>query len=151
MNSDLEIQAYLDNELTSAQARQVALRMDKDADAERLFRELRAVKKALAEAEPEHKLTEPREFYFAQIVQRIDRAEALAAEQRVEVPWWRRAIAPIAGVAAVSAVAFLLARTATPTTNFAQETGPRTHESGAITFRSHADGMTIVWIDGQKE
>jgi anti-sigma factor RsiW len=150
MNSELEIQAYLDNELTSAEARRVALRLDKDPAGAELYRELRETRKALIEGEPEHKLSDSRDFYFAQIVQKIDRAEAQAAEGRVEIPWWRRAVAPVAGFAAVAAVAFLLARTATPGTHFAQETGTAAQETGAITFRSHADGMTIVWIDGQK-
>jgi len=77
MNSDtqLKIQAYLDNELSPGEARKIAATLSSDRDLQELYGELQATKETLRANEPEVKLGDSREFYWSQIQRRIATAE----------------------------------------------------------------------------
>ena len=65
MNREAEIrlQAYLDNEISSSEARQVAAWLARDQAAAQVYEELRNTKLLLSGNEPEIQLPESREFY----------------------------------------------------------------------------------------
>ena len=69
MNQDreLQIQAFVDGELSARQARKVEEWLATDAEAQALLRELQATKAALAQNEPQLTLPETREFYWSKI------------------------------------------------------------------------------------
>src|SRR4029078_8751113 len=105
MNSDtqLKIQAYLDNELSPGEARKIAAMLSSDRDLQEVNGELRATKESLRANEPEVKLGDSREFYWSQIQRRIATAEREPAP-RAPRALWNRLLAPLAGTAALFAL-----------------------------------------------
>ena len=77
MKQDLQfkLQAYLDGELPSGEAKAVADLVAQDADARALLAELTNTRSALAAFESEIKLPEAREFYWSKIARDIQRQE----------------------------------------------------------------------------
>ncbi len=75
MNHDLELklQAWLDGELTAAEARSIGREIAADADASRLVTELQAIKSTLAGNELPMPLPESREFFWSKIERQIQR------------------------------------------------------------------------------
>ena len=164
MNSDtqLKIQAYLDNELSPGEARQIATRLSSDRDLQELYGELRATKETLRANEPELKLAGSREFYWSQIQRRIATAEREPAP-RTARPLWIRLLAPLAGTAALFA---LLLAVMNPNSRIvpARDTGSIVSATDAnrplhgevedlapedvssVTFRSEEHGVTVVWL-----
>src|SRR5690349_9550867 len=98
-DTQLRIQAYLDNELSPGEARKFAAMLNSDRAAQQLYGELRAMKEALRENEPEVKLPESRDFYWSQIQRRIATTEREPV--RASAPWWVRMLAPALGTAAL--------------------------------------------------
>ncbi len=163
MNSDtqLKIQAYLDNELSPGEARQIAAMLSSDRDLQELYGELRATKESLRDNEPEVKLGDSREFYWSQIQRRIATAE-WAPAPRAARPLWVRLLAPLAGTAALFALLLAVMNPSTriaPTTTggaivSAANTNRPLHgevedlaeEVSSVTFRSEENGVTVVWL-----
>lgn len=158
--TQLQVQAYLDNELSAAQARQVAELISADPGARAVYNELKDTREILASTgEAPLKLREKREFYWSQIERRID-AAGTRDEAPSRTPWWVRALAPLAGAVALFAVLLSLSDQArrqeaapgespmgagTQMTAFHQiESTP---EVSTITFRSEREGITVVWVD----
>src|SRR3954463_11441618 len=69
MNTELQlqIQAYLDNELPSSEARKVAGMISNDLEAQELYRALKDTREIISTNELPAQLQEPRDFYFSQI------------------------------------------------------------------------------------
>jgi len=74
--TELKLQAYLDGELSEAQAKGIADLLGCDAGAQTLYQELRIAKSLLAGNELERKLPEPPEFYWSKIQRHIERLES---------------------------------------------------------------------------
>jgi len=113
----LRLQAYLDNEVSSSEARQIASWIARDPEAKALYDELQGTK-ALLNAENELPVTVPdsRDFYWSKIQREIERAEREPARATATVrPWWIRIMAPVAATAALALVLFTSISTA-PTT-----------------------------------
>ncbi len=154
MNIDqtVKLQAYLDNEVSSAEARETAAWLARDPDARQLAEELTLVKKLMAEGEVAVKLPESREFHWSKIQRGIAQVEPRSEVRRSRAPWWARILGPVAAAAAVvllmvasgSFDVFRLKSVAGGAQEI--ETEEPTDDSGAITFRSHREGMTVVWI-----
>jgi anti-sigma factor RsiW len=153
MNRDtqLQVQAYLDNELSPADARNTSNLISSDAAARELFSELKDTHELLAANEPEVQVPDSRDFYWSQIQRRIASAERepVAAPMR---PWWIRILAPLAGTAALFA---LLLSVVNPPGGgnpvSLTKTAPlhqleQTSDVSTITFRSDTEGVTVVWI-----
>src|SRR5437588_5828731 len=103
LESELELQSYLDGELSDRQARNIAERVAGDDQARLLLAELKMTKAALAEGELEIHVPETREFYWSKIQREIERAEtAQPAPKTGVLVAWRRILAPLAGVALVT-------------------------------------------------
>ena len=155
MNEELGIrlQAYLDGELSLQEGRDVEALLAKDPELQSLQRELVMIGKTLKEADPLVTVPASREFYFNQIQRRISAEEAKSPSQATPVPvavfshWLRRALLPLSGVAAACLMLLLSLREGTvPPLSFHEETESPMEETGAVTFRSEAQRVTIVWL-----
>jgi len=162
MNSDtqLKIQAYLDNELSSGDARKLAGLITSDREAQALYNSLRATKDLLKANEPEVKLDDSREFYWSRIQRQIETASREPAPGPAS-PWWIRIVAPLAGTAALFALVIAVLN---PGTNVTRKSSPETlaskplhgqvqdltPEVSSVTFRSEADGVTVVWLSAKE-
>ena len=164
MNSDtqLKIQAYLDNELSPGEARKIAATLSSDRDLQELYGELRATKETLRANEPEVKLGDSREFYWSQIQRRIATAEREPAP-RTARPLWIRLLAPLAGTAALFA---LLLAVMNPSTRLSPVRGEgpiasnhplhgevedlAPEDMSSVTFRSEEHGVTVVWLTARE-
>jgi anti-sigma factor RsiW len=140
----LEIQAHVDNELNADRRAAVEALCASDPEAASLREALRSVKETVRNHEPEIRLNESREFYWSQIQRRIAAAERESAPATVRrMPTWAalyRWLAPAVGLAAVALVITLK--------------NPRHSElSNAVAggtvevYRSDADGVTVHWIN----
>jgi len=150
LESELELQAYLDGELSPRQARKVDAALAQDEQARLLLAELKWAKTAMAGAEPELKVPETPEFYWSKIRREIERTEP--AQPRLAPRFllaWRRIMAPLAGVALVmflTVYSFRLydgAQTAKRHPAIVQNLSEHT---GAYSFRSQAENMFVVWV-----
>jgi anti-sigma factor RsiW len=167
MNSDtqLNIQAYLDNELSPGEARKVAAMLSSDREWQELYGELRATKETLLGNEPELKLADSREFYWSQIQRRIASVEREPAP-RTAHPLWIRLLAPLAGTAALFALLLAVmsqgTRISPPRVGgaiaSASEANRPLHgevqdladEISSVTFRSEEQGVTVVWLTARE-
>ncbi|MBI4327309.1 MAG: hypothetical protein HY674_18905 [Chloroflexi bacterium] len=152
IESKLKLQAYLDNELSSEEARQVAAWMAQDPEARVLCEELKAAKAVLAGNEVEFKVPETREFYWSQIEREINRlAQAEAVEPAsAGISRWLRWLAPLAGAAVLVAVLFSAGRLNSfwpGSLASLQEIETPLAETSAISFHSQEVGITVVWVD----
>jgi anti-sigma factor RsiW len=153
--TQLKVQAYLDNELSSGDARSVSKLISSDASARELYQELKATRETLAQNEPELQLPESRDFYWSQIQRRIATAERQTVVPPAR-PWWLRIMAPALGTAALFALLLTVVDTnqqnpivPSPTARAAAAPLHQLQQSSdvsTITFRSEAEGVTVVWI-----
>ncbi len=144
----LKLQAYLDNEVSSGEARRIATWLAGDSEARQIFQELKGIKSAMADNELLVKLPESREFYWSKIQRGIESAPTPAPRPEA-TRWWSRIGVPFA--AAIAAVAVLMSVTSFDLPGLRLQTA--VHEidasepdDGSITFHSQSEGMTVVWI-----
>lgn len=139
----LRLQSYLDNEVSSAEGREIASWLARDAEAAALYEELKTTKTLLApENEPVVAVPDSRDFYWSKIAREIERTEREPAREYSPRPWWIRILAPTAGAAALALI--LLTSISTSPRVVHQERSDL--ENGTITFRSKDNSMTLVWI-----
>lgn len=145
----LKLQAYLDGELPDGEAREVADLLARDAEASGLVAELKNTRGALAVFESETKLPESREFYWSKIQREIERRlpgveperkfeSSFAFFRRMLVPACAAAVLVIVGLVATREKDFIDPRGLEVKTEFA--------DGGALTYRDHAQGLTLVWL-----
>ena len=155
----MQVQAYLDNELSPAEARKVAEVISGNPEARALYDELKDTKQMLVSTgEGPLQLQDPRDFYWSQIRRRIE-SEERQPERPKPTAWWMRLMAPVAGAVALFAVLLSLSDGSKITPgNMASGTPARQgpfHEIetqaqySTITFRSESEGMTVVWVNTQ--
>ena len=169
MNSDtqLQVQAYLDNELSVGDARKVAALISSDREFQDLYTQLRATKEMLAGNEPEVKLDESRDFYWSKIQRQIQSVERAPAPQAPR-PLWIRLLAPLAGTAALFALLLSVMNPSSPrivesnrptTAALTAAVAPRpihgeiedlAPEVSSVTFRSEEEGVTVVWLSARE-
>jgi anti-sigma factor RsiW len=105
---ELKLQAWLDAELSAAEAEQMRRRAASDPEAASLLAELQNTKSALLQNEPAVTVPEARPFYWSKIQRQIQRQ---ASVRPSPAPPWaerlRRWLAPLAGAAALAAVLLL--------------------------------------------
>ncbi len=147
----LKLQAWVDGELSAADAREVARWVERDPEAAALVGQLRALRHWLAAGEPARAVPESREFYWAQIARQLTPRPLAVPDRAAWTGWWRPARAWLIPVAAVL-VGLLVwwAPSRLPAQNAAVrppeiETPPT--ELGTFTFRSEAEQMTVVWVN----
>lgn len=146
----LRLQAYLDNEVSSAEGREIASWIARDTEAKALYEELAATKTMLApENEPVVTVPDSREFYWSKIAREIERVEREPAREQVARPWWVRMLAPVAGAAALALFVFTSVSTNAP--RVAGHQIERSETDSSITFYSPEQKMTVVWISSGQE
>ena len=151
MNRDeqLKLQAFLDNELSEAEAREIAALVARDREATDLLKELRHTRQALKESALDVKLPESREFYWSKIQREIERLEPAPAAAG-PVPFLARLrgfLVPAGAVAAVVLITVvagiqsgILRTAARPDTETALA------DSETFTYHDDANGTTLVWL-----
>lgn len=159
MNRDtqLQVQAYLDNELSPADARNVSKLISSDVAIRELYNELKDTKDVLVQNEPEVRVPDTRDFYWSQIQRRIATAERQPT-LTYERPWWMRFLAPIAGTVALCAVLLSVVNkdgqptavtSSLPTFASTPHQLEQPSDVSTITFRSESEGVTVVWITSE--
>jgi len=143
----LRLQAYLDNEVSSADGREIASWFARDPEAKALYEELAATKSMLArENEPVVTVPDSRDFYWSKIAREIERVEREPAREHSPRPWWIRILAPVAGAAALGLFVFTSISLNGPTKAIAGHQIEQSKTDSSITFYSPAQKMTVVWI-----
>jgi anti-sigma factor RsiW len=151
MNQDreLQIQAFVDGELSARQARKVEEWLATDAEAQALLRELQTTKTALAENEPQLTLPETREFYWNKIQRQIEAAvpEREAAQPSIWLAW-RRYLAPVTAVAAVAMLALFSMKEMglDEADRHLAEIENLSEHASSLSFRSQSENMFVVWV-----
>lgn len=147
----LKLQAYLDGELSSTEAGQVAEWVASDRDAAALLTELRNTTQALGGFETEVKLPETREFYWSKIQSAIEREERRSARESrapaLEVPWLsrlRKFLVPAAGLALVTIFAMVGFRHSGG--SYGTTTVTSLEDAQAFTYHDYSSGATLVWL-----
>src|SRR6185437_12828533 len=103
--TELEVQACLDRELSGGAMRTVEDLLSRDVEARALFEELRTTKSLVAENELEQKLPESREFFWSGIERRIKADEGLRRTAEVSegrATSWLRFLAPAGALGALA-------------------------------------------------
>jgi anti-sigma factor RsiW len=148
-NQKLEIQAYVDGQLPVAEARRVEHQLSADPAGAALAEDLRLVRGVIREGEPLLAVPENREFYFSQIQRRIEAEEKVAAREEARTPkrsnWIRSLFFPAVGFACLAAVALLTTRESARSF-IPGEVDIASDQMSAITFRSEANRMTVVYL-----
>ncbi len=144
-----ELQAYLDGELSSGEAKAIADWVAQDVDARALLAELTNTRNALAGFESEIKLPETREFYWSKIARDIQHQEKrvpvsssasiLTLLRRLRVPSGIM-VALLMGLLVVKQQLGVDRRFGVAETDTAQV------DAGPFTFRDFASGTTLVWL-----
>src|SRR6266699_574078 len=148
--TELKLQAYLDGELPTGEAKAVADLLGRDAGAQALYQELRITQSLLAGNELERKLPESREFYWSKIQRQIERVESTQADALTEPStprWWTRFLAPVGVLAALAVFVAVVLRSPDGgatflSLNHSHDIATPPEETSSFSFRSEAAAMT---------
>jgi anti-sigma factor RsiW len=150
MNEELQLklQAYLDGEMPSGEAKVVRDLLARDAAARDLLAELTHTRDALAGHEAMIKLPESREFYWSKIQREIARETKSERSASFSLSaWLRRMLVPAGAVAAV-AIAVMLSL---PHRDGTEDYSTSSDEAATFTYHNYATGTTLVWLDYTSE
>lgn len=150
-NSQLKIQAYLDGELTGAQARQVEEWLASDPDAKLLHAELQATRATIRANEPEAKLPVPHEFYWNQIRRAIEQADpSETTAESAPRPWLSllgRYLVPVSGFALLCLLGLVIFKfTAEDPARHYVEIINYSEDMNVSSFRAQSEKMFVVWL-----
>ena len=153
MEQQLKVQAWLDGELSEAEARRVEGFVNGDQQAQALVTELRLTKTALAGNEPEMTLPENREFFWGKIEREIQRLEKAEVESRA-TPWvwnWRRWMAPLSAVGLVAffsllSISIFRQPLGDDGANYLVEVENLSEHVGSISYKSQSENMFVVYL-----
>ena len=147
MNQDLELklQAWLDGELTAAEAEAMRRLAESDPQARLLAAQLRGLQETLRRHEPLAAVPEAREFYWRAIERRISQ-EARPEPRRAIWPAGLRWLAPLAGVCALGLVLFMAARPATQMASL-NEVSVTADGYQARTSHNQTSGVNFVFLE----
>lgn len=149
----LELQAWIDGELSARDARRVAVFAESNADARLLVDELRMAKAFISSNETEVTVPETREFYWSQVQSRIERAESVSETSSV-LSWpfvLRRLVSPLSGLALVAFLAVVSFNTfrgpaVDDSARFMVEVENLSDDVGSISYRSQSENMFVVYL-----
>lgn len=150
MNDELKIkvQAFLDGELSEAEAREISSLIASDADVAALHKELKHTRAALAGFEKRITVPETREFYFSKIQREIERTTTPRPEVQT-ISWFayfRRLLMPLTGLAVLAVALFITLRPSRPAAVAMDGMEVASVDSSAMTYRNYESGTTLVWL-----
>ena len=139
----LDLQAYVDGELSEERRRQIEATLPADLDAQELVAGLRQLGTLIRAHEPVVTVPAAREFYWSQIRRQIEAEQPKAPAASAALGWLRWLI-PAMGVAAVAVV---VSTQQTPREITLAGGGDVTVvDVSSTVFRSESDGVTVHWI-----
>jgi anti-sigma factor RsiW len=139
----LDLQAYVDGELTEERRRQVEAALPADLDAQELVTGLRQLESLIRAHEPVATVPASREFYWSQIRRQIEAEQPKAPAASAALGWLRWLI-PAMGVAAVAVV--VSTRPVPREITLAGGGDVTDVDVSSTVFRSESDGVTVHWI-----
>lgn len=151
-NDKLKIQAYVDGELSRAEARKVESLISSDNEARCLYEELKATSVLLKQNEPEVKLTVPRELYWQQIYSKIQQADNQPVSvlehlyNLVHFALAKKYFVPVTAAIVLLIGFFTLKEIARPTEDYLVVIENVAEEVGSYSFRASSEKMFVVWI-----
>lgn len=147
----LQVQAYLDGELSSAEARHIEELLEQNPGLRALSKELSHVGACLKEHELAVPVPESREFYWSKISREIQRtAPSPSAPAGPRIAWWLRFGLPLGATALLAGLLVLRSTVGGPSSQYlaiGHEIETPLTDMDSITFRSEAARMTVVWVD----
>ena len=146
---ELKLQAYLDGELPSGEAKEVADLIAQNSDCRALLTELTHTRCALAGFEAEIKLPEMREFYWSKISREIQRAESkVPARSSVSAFTLLSRLAVASGLVVALLIGILAVKQQSGIDRRFPIAETDTDQAAAATFtyRDFASGTTLVWL-----
>ena len=149
----LELQAWVDGELSESDARRVAAMVESNATARALADELKMAKAFISANEPVVAVPESRDFYWSQIRRRIESAENVQ-ESAAGFSWslvWRRFATPLSGLALVALLGVISFNSfRSPVSDdgsrFLVEVENLSEDVGSISYRSQSENMFVVYL-----
>ena len=161
MNWDqkLKLQAWVDGELSEAEARQMAALVESDKDARAVAAELRTTRAFLAGNEPETKLSEGRDFYWSKIQREIERLDGAAQFEPSRAHWWfawRRLLAPVSGLALIAFVSVLSISLfnrsqVSESLQHLVEVENLSEDIDSISYKSQSENMFVVYLYAKEQ
>jgi anti-sigma factor RsiW len=151
---ELELQAWVDGELSPRDASRVAALVDASPEMGALANELRTTAAFVSANEPEARLADSRDFYWSKIRREIERGEAV----RPSAPgfdWqslWRRLSTPLSGLALVAVLALgsfnLLRQPGVEELagHHMIEVEDLSEDIGSISYKSQSENMFVVYL-----
>ena len=139
----LDLQAYVDGELTEERRRQVEAALPADLDAQELVAGLRQLGTLIRAHEPVATVPASREFYWSQIRRQIEAEQPKAPAASAALGWLRWLI-PAMGVAAVAVV--VSTQQVPREITLAGGGDVTVVDVSSTVFRSESDGVTVHWI-----
>jgi len=148
----LKLQSWLDGELPSAAASEVAGWVRQDPVAGALATELGHARTALRAGEPEYPVPVSREFYWSGIERELGRLGSPASPRppASTFAWRLKLLAPLgilAALALVFALPMLRDKLGSPNLWASEEIESPLDDIGSVTFRSESEGITVVWVN----
>jgi len=138
----LKLQAYLDGELSEAEAREIGNWLARDREAVALHTELRNTRQALTGFEVGIELPESREFFWSKIEREIERQAPPEPARHSWLAGWRRVLVPAGAIAALALAALVVTKSGSEGTPLEASLA----DPGAFTYRDDSARTTLVWL-----
>jgi anti-sigma factor RsiW len=150
----LKLQAFFDGELPEPEAREIAAWIARDSEATMLMTEFRNTRKALADFEPDLKLSDSREFYWSKIERRIQSEQPRLETKESVSPFTllRRFLMPASAIAVLLIAGFLATHqlgSGVPVGDI--DVSMTDADADAFTYRDQSEGTTLVWLSYPSE
>jgi len=170
MTKQMDVQAYLDGELSEARRREVERLLETDEESRELFVRLSALRELVRANEPASCLPESREFYWSKLERTLGGPAMAGGRAAGGSPWWLKIFAPAAAMAATIAVVLhfnqpaplpiassqpspaeaLGVKTAAKPIQRANNIEMREQEMKTITFHHQKEGVMVVWLSSDE-
>jgi len=146
-DAQIKLQAYLDGELSDAEAQGVAKWLAQDQEAVLLHSELKNTRQALAGGEKPMQLPESRAFFWSKMEREISRLERTepAPQKESFIAAWRRFLVPVSAAAALAIVILVVLGPFGGSPMVGSEVTSE-DDNGGFVYRDDTAGTTLVWL-----
>ncbi len=152
LEQQLKIQAYVDGELSRAEAKKVEALIAADPEARGLYEELKFAATVLREHEPEFKMPVSQELFWNRIYEQIKQSEPEPIpvldylKYLVGVVFSRKNWVPVTATFIASVGIFLLKDVIKPIEDYLVVVETPSDEVGSYSFRAQSEKMFVLWI-----